>query len=138
MNIKDAFKNIADSLGWGFEYARRDYQNLTDVSDWIHSASQNYATGETFLFLDPVIRSPHETGITYSGNMMILTNSDIDMTYNDKFEGYIRPILDIVLGSFKNKLICDFDVNLWRVIEVVNFFDFNADGVSISFEIKGY
>lgn len=138
MDVKDAFKNIADDLGWGFEYARRDYQNLADITDFIYSTSKNYNTGETFMFIDPIVRSPHNTGTTYSGNMMILTNSDLDGMYDDKFEAYIRPLLNIVLGSFKNKLLCDFDINLWRVIEVVNFFDFNADGVSIQFEIKGY
>lgn len=138
MDLKDTFKNIADAKGWGCEYARRDHQNLVDVTNSIYSASQNYATGQTFLFVDPIVRRPHETGITYSGNFMVLTNSDLDMSYDDKFEGYIRPLLDIVLGSIRNQLMCDFDVNVWSAIEVINFFDFNADGLSVQYELKGY
>lgn len=139
MDLKDTFKTIADANGWGCEYARRDHQNLVDVTNSIYSASENYATGQTFLFVDPIVRTPHETGITYSGNFMVLTNSDLDMSYDDKFENYIRPLLNLLMGSgFKNKLLCSYDVNLWRAIEVINFFDFNADGLSIQYELKGY
>lgn len=138
MDLKDTLEAIAVSQGWGFEYARRDYQNLVDVSDMIFSVSQEYADGETFMFVDPITRRPHETGVVYSGNLLILTNSDLDMGYEEKFEAYIRPMLDIVLKSMVGTLLCHYDLTTWRTLEVINFFDFNADGISIQYELKGY
>lgn len=139
MDLKYSLEAIANHFHWKVVYARRDYQNLTDVTDFIYSTSQSYETGETFMLIDPIIRHPHETGITYTGNLMILTNSDLDTeSYEEKFENYIRPLLAIVLGRMKSNLLCNYDINLWRVIEIINFFDFNADGVSINFELKGY
>lgn len=138
MELKDKFKEIADATGWGINYARRDVQNLQNISDSIYSASQCYGSGETFLFIDPIIRTPHETGITYTGNFMVLTNSPLDMSYEEKFESYIRPLLKTVLIDMKSALLCEYDVNTWRSIEVINFFDFNADGLSINYELKGY
>ena len=138
MDLKDTLEKIAILNGWGFKYARRDYQNLTNIEDSIRSASECYETGETWMFIDPIVRTITETGTRYSGTFMILTNSPLDMDYDDKFEGYIRPLIEISMIKIKNGLKCDYDVINWRAIEVINFFDFNADGISINYELEGY
>lgn len=138
MDIKDALENIATSNGWGFEYARRDYQNLIDATNFVADAIEGYGVGETILVLDPAQRSGKANNVVYAGNFMVLTKSDLNDTYEGKFEKYIQPLIDIVHGSMEQKLNCDFDVNQWKSIEVINVFDFNADGLSVSFNLKGY
>src|SRR5690606_12151001 len=116
MDLRDVFENIATENNWKLVYARRDYQNLTDVTDMIYSASKSLETGETFLFVDPIIRRPNEFGTTYSGNFMILTNSDLDdVSYEAKFEKYIRPLLYDLRVRFHTKLLCDYDILQWRI-----------------------
>lgn len=138
MDLTETLKAFADSKGWKFIHARRDYQNLQSTTDFISSETETYGTGETFLFLDPVVRKPEGDGITYSGNFLILTNSDLDKDYDDKFEDYIKPLISIVAEELKSFLRCDYDINDLTILEVINVFDFNSDGVSVRFNLKGY
>lgn len=138
MDVKEVLKNLALGYGWRFEYARRDYQNLIDATNFVADTIEGYGVGETVLFLDPIQRSGKSNDVTYQGNFMILTKSDLDDSYDGKHTKYIQPLIDIVHGGMEYKLRCEFDVNTWRSIEVVNVFDFNADGLSISFNLKGY
>ena len=138
MDVKTKFKEIADSLGWGFEYARRDYQNLIDATDFIADTLKGYGVGETILFMDPVRRSNGTDGIDEVGFMMVLTKSNQDETYDKRVELYIDPVKDIIHGSFYNKLKCSFDINDWRSVEIINQFDWNADGLGINYSTKGY
>lgn len=138
MDFSTALENLALSYGWRFVHARRDYQNLTDAINYVSDELEGYGNGETVLFLDPVERSGRSPEITYSGNFMVLTRSDIDDTYEGKREKYIVPLLETVHGTMQNNLICEFDLDAWRSIEVINMFDFNADGLSVRFSAKGY
>lgn len=141
MDLKDSLKSIVEAapFNWRFEHARRDYMNLADITDAINAASDGMPGGETLFWLDPVTRSPHDTGITYSGNFMVLTNSDLDAeSYDEKFETYIRPLIDLVLVKLKNKLKCTYDINRFSAIEVINVLDLNGDGLSVQYELKGY
>lgn len=136
--LKKQIKAQAESLGWHFVYARRDYQNLSEVLNFIDDALEGYGIGETFLFMDPIRYDGTKTdGIVYSGTFMVLTKSDIDDDYESKCEKYIDPLKELMFGSFKNKLRCDFTIQGWNAIEVINVFDLNADGLSITFNLKG-
>ena len=135
MDIKTKLEEFATSKGWTFVPARRDHQNLQNVTDWIHSETQDHDTGQTFIFLDPVVRVPTTSGVRYSGNFMVLTNADIDMTYQQKFEAYIQPRLSQIGHELWNIIRCEYDITTFRIIEVINQFDFNADGVSVSFDM---
>ena len=138
MDVKDKFESVAISYGWEFVHARRDYQNLIDATNFIADELEGYSIGETVLFLDPVTRNGESDGIRYQGNFMVLTKSDLDDSYDQKYEKYIEPIIPIVLENFKNKIRCEFpEITSWKSIEVVNVFDFNADGLSVSFNVKG-
>lgn len=129
---------FALSKGWRFVNARRDYQNLVDATNFVADEVEGYSVGETVLFLDPVIRKTEKDGIRYSGNFMVLTKSDFDDDYESRQIKYIDPLVEVVMKSMFNKLRCDFDVDGWQAIEVINVFDFNADGLSINFNLKGY
>lgn len=136
--LKDKLKTLALSQGWKFVNARRDYQNLIDATNFVADEVEGYSVGETVLFLDPVIRKTEKDGMRFTGNFMVLTKSDFDDDYESRQIKYIDPLVEVVMKSMFNKLRCDFDVDGWQAIEVINVFDFNADGLSISFNLKGY
>lgn len=136
MDAVELFEEIAESFNWHFVSARRDHQNLHEVEEWIASETEKYGDGETTFFLDPVVRGGAGTEIKYSGNFMILTNSDFDKSYEDKRRDYIVPLIDIVHKTIFNRLRCDWKVSNLTSIEVINQFDFNADGLSVSFTIE--
>lgn len=138
MDIKTAIQEYCTSKSWKFVHGRKSDQNLIDITDVLKAEADNMSEGETMLFLDPVERISLEEGIRYSGNFMVLTNSALDKSYEAKFTDYIEPLISIVLNDFKWYLNCDYDVERWRSIEVVNAFDLNADGLAISFTVKGY
>jgi len=138
MDLINKLKEIALANGWRFKPARRDYQNLIDATAFISDEMADAGNGETVLFLDPVVRKSEDIGMRFTGNLMVLTASDIDMTYEEKYEKFIQPLIDIVMVQMKNKLRCDYDVDGWQSIEVINVFDFNADGLSVNFNLKGY
>lgn len=138
MDVKDKLEQLATSYGWRFVHARRDYQNLTDALAFVTDEIEGYGVGETILFLDPVIRDFTESdGVKYSGNFMILTKSDLDMSYEEKQEKYINPLVEVVQDKLRSNLSCSYKINQFRTIEVINVFDINADGLSIQFNLKG-
>lgn len=140
MDIRTALENfaLAQTPAWRFRHARRDYANIHDVLAFVGDQVESFADNETAIFLDPVTTSKEADGIRYTGNFMILTKSDLDMDYETKYATYVKPALDIAHGTLWNKLRCDFDFTTWSVVEVINVFDFNADGVNVQFNVKGY
>ena len=138
MTLETKLETIAVARGWTFVNAPRSYQNLQGIANFITETMEGVGVGETFLFLDPVIRGKKSTEfIEYSGNFMVLTKSDLDeTTYADRKIKYIDPINEILYGAFYNNLRCDFTISDWRSIEVINVFDFNGDGVSMKFILK--
>lgn len=139
MELKNKLEAIAEDYGWKFVYARRDYHNLFDVSQFISDEMEDAGNGETVLFLDPIVRSPESIGMRYSGNFMVLTSNDFDGEYEkDKWETIISPLLQKLRSEVYKDIICDFDINDWTLIEVINMFDFNADGVSVRYNLRGY
>lgn len=138
MDLKQIFETIAgaQSPAWGFEYARRDYQNLIDSTDWVADALNNYGTDETIFFCDPIKRGKTKAGAeTFSGSFMVLTRSDHDEVYEQRYIKFIEPILSIIMGGVRNKLLCDFDVDTWQTTELINVFDWNADGLLVTYNI---
>lgn len=136
MEVKTKLKQIAEANGWRFVYARRDYQNLIDAAQFISDEMRDAGVGETVLFLDPVVRKSENIGMRYTGNFMVLTSSNVDDSYEERTLKYIDPLIEKVMKEMKQKLRCIYDVDNWQSIEVINVFDFNADGLSISFNLK--
>ena len=139
MTPETKLETLATARGWTFINARRDYQNLQQLVNFIADSMEGVGVGETFLFLDPVIRGKKTTEfITYTGNFMVLTKSDLDeTTYADRKIKYIDPVIEIMYGAFYNNLRCDFKVLEWNSIEVINEFDLNGDGISMKFKLEG-
>lgn len=124
-------KLLADNNEWVFEYSRTDYQNLFEVME------QN----KLHLFVDPIVidstfsDSGFETK-SYNGKLMILLSSDLDETYSDKYNNYIKPIIEQSVELLKGNLICsDYEINKFSSTEIVNLFDSNLDGVLINYNI---
>ncbi|WP_418513718.1 hypothetical protein [Corallibacter sp.] len=131
-------KNICNSNNWKFTYARKDFQNLYD--DEVLSASTPY------IFLDPVIITENfdefnnVESTNFSGAFMMLLSSDIDEEdYEYRYQTYIKPILNSNLSMMKNEITCNgnYSIDNWRLTEVINAFDFNADGVIVNYSING-
>ena len=139
MTVETKLETLATARGWTFINARRDYQNLQELVNFIADSMEGVGVGETFLFLDPVVRGKKTTEfITYTGNFMVLTKSDLDeTTYADRKIKYIDPVIEIMYGAFYNNLRCDFKVLEWNSIEVINEFDLNGDGISMKFKLEG-
>ena len=139
MTVEAKLEILATARGWTFINARRDYQNLQGLVNFIADSMESFGVGETFLFLDPVVRGKKTTEfITYTGNFMVLTKSDLDeTTYADRKTKYIDPVIEIMYGAFYNSLRCDFKVLEWNSIEVINEFDLNGDGISMKFKLEG-
>ena len=142
MDPKEWFENMALQKGWESIYARRDFANTIEVVQWLEDELESFQNNETVLVIDPIARSndPSQSvsAINYSGSIMILTVSDLDDTYEGKWEKFIQPLLGIVHGEMEQALRCVFDVGNWNSIEVINQFDRNADGLSIRYNLKGY
>lgn len=138
MNIKDQLQAIATTNGWTFDYGRSDYHNLKDAKAFQDDGIEGYSNDESILFLDPVTITSNESElITSAGRMMILTRSNHDKEYSDRYDLFIEPLIT-ESKSMKNQLRCSFNIQRWEVQEVINFFDYNADGIIINFSMTGY
>lgn len=127
----DFYKNIARENNWGFEYSRPDYQNLYD----------DVENDKVYLFLDPITTdskfsdSGNETK-SYSGKLMLLMSSDVDEEYSDKYIKYIKPLFEDARNILIDGFACsDFEINLFKTLEVINLFDQNMDGLMITYSV---
>lgn len=131
----EILKDFAAAESWLFDYGRSDFHNLFNESE---------QKDNTHLFLDPVEveKNRNDSGgiesITYSGNFMALYSSSIDeVSYEDRYEKYIRLILVKVIEAIEEHLICSNEASLdvWKTIEVVNVFDYNFDGILVTYRV---
>lgn len=138
MNVKDTLKAISATKGWTWDYGRSDYHNLIDAKAFKGDASQGYGVDETIMAVDPITVSGNQTQEIQSvGRMMILTRSNHDMTYEQRYTLFIEPLIAEAL-SIKKTMKCTHDVIRFEIKEVINFFDFNCDGILINYTFKGY
>jgi len=128
-------KTICTTKSFPFVYARRDFQNLYDEVE---------QKNVPHLFLDPVIIEDVVNdmnvieGKIYSGEFMLLVSSDIDEeSYDERYQNHIKPLVDSEVEAIKEEIRCGQGVkfNLWRTIEVINVFDYNFDGLIVSYNI---
>lgn len=118
-----------------FIYARKDFANLTDELE----------TGQTYVILDPVQISENFGEYNelesrdYSGSFMVLVSSDIDKgDYDQRYTDQIKPILEGALASIIEDMRCNglISFSSWRTIEAINVFDYNLDGIVVTYQIK--
>lgn len=131
-------KNIAIQNNWHFEYGRADFHNLYDAE----------SKAAVHVFLDPVQTrqafSPLGAKLsdTYSGRFMLLQQSHPDEAYHNntgtgRYEKTIKPLVEQTLPVIQDRLAClDYEILEWNTTEVINMFDFNADGVIVQFSLK--
>lgn len=134
--MKEILEAYAAVQNWNFEYGRADFNNLFEGTE---------IPGKGYLFLDPVEinygrnDTQFREATNYSGSFMLLKSSDIDEEdYNTRYETYIKPMIDSDIEDLEDHLICEHDLALteWRIIEVINFFDYNFDGVLVTFRTE--
>lgn len=131
----EILKALATAESWVFTYGRTDFQNLFEASE---------QKNVSHLFLDPVkIRDiDNDSGVTeqkvYSGSFMILLSSVIDeKDYDTRYQNYIKPIVSGDLVTIKEELVCNQEakVDVWETTEVINIFDYNFDGIIVTYQI---
>ena len=139
MHIADKLKNICDTNRWSFDYGRRDYQNLNDFNT-------DAALPENIhMLLDPVVitdKRNNDTGAlestTYNGAFFFCVKAELDTSYNEKFENYIKPLkekIDTLITTNLNAC-SEYEIVGWKLTEVIDVFDTNVSGYIVEFEIK--
>jgi len=130
----EVIKQIATDSSYGFIYARKDYANLYD----------EVPTGVVQIFLDPVQITEsfgeynEVESREYAGSFMVLISSDVEKgDYEKRYLEEIKPILDGALVSIKNNIKCDgnLQINSWRTVEAINVFDYNMDGIVVTYNV---
>lgn len=133
--MKEIVKAIAAAHGWVFVYGRKDFLNLYDEIE---------QKNVSHLFVEPseISDNDNDMGIveskTYSGYITFLYSSDIDeASYEDRYDKYIKPILDGDLATLKHEIRCGQEVLItqWKTTEVINVFDHNLDGLILTYNI---
>ena len=136
--MKEKLQQIASSNNWAFDYGRDDFSNLERVED-----------KEFYLFLDPLeelvsFDDSQEVGRTYNGRLLLLMVSDFDRVYDDQegnnasegtYERYIKRCKEEVMKIAK-AFCWEYDILQWRMLEVINLYDTNFDGVLVNFQFK--
>jgi len=124
-------KSLSADNNWKFEYSRPDYQSLQN----------DIEPNEICLYADPVtieskFSDAGNESVTYSGKFMLLLSSDVDEEYEEKYLKYVKPLIDESLQIIKDSFTCsEYQINMFRAIEVINLFDFNLDGVLVTYNI---
>lgn len=133
--MEDIIEQITDRFGYEYIYGRKDYQNL-------YNEIENDVLK---VFLDPVVveDSDGDNGevehYIHTGNVMLLYSSDMNKEdYKEKYENYIKPLVTEKAAEIKGILNCEYEVTIkkWRKTHIVNLFDYNLDGIVISFIIN--
>lgn len=132
----DILKEIATANGWAFTYARNDFANLYDEIE---------VSDKPYIFLDPVTIEDENNDMNvleatiHSGYFMLVMSSEIDdADYNDRYEDYIKPLIEGFAITLKDGIVCgsrNINFNLWKKTEVINAFDYNFDGLIITYNI---
>lgn len=146
--FKEILEATAITLGWEFDYGREDFHN------WAHKLPA-FAEDQIYMFVDPITdEAVYEqsslggyTANRYSGRLMILRNSDLDEEYDDdaggdgKYQLYIEPLKTAVkTGVFNFEIRCTYGlvIERWEVIEVINMFSENFDGILLNYQVLDY
>lgn len=131
----DILKSLSVVNNWVFDYGRSDFQNLHD------SEEQKEVV---YLFLDPVgIKkkkndSNVEESRVFYGSFMMLYSSDLDeASYEDRYNDYIKPIINKEVEKVEEELSCEYEVDFeeWDIVEVINVLDYNLDGVIVTYRV---
>lgn len=138
--MKEILENIANTLGWEYHYARKDFQNLASLS-----ASAN----ATYLFVEPVEWRPQHNSIgsftswEFNGSFVVVIPSILDAPYsgseNAKYESAMRDrIRSIAHGAFHHELTCTHDIEIvsLTILEIVNVLSENFDGILVNYTFR--
>lgn len=131
----EILKAFAIVKEWEFDYGLADFNNLFNGEEKINTP---------YLFLDPVqiSDSDNDSGVCekkiHAGHFTLLYSSDIDeVSYDERFQKYIKPIIDGAITEIKENIVCNYDAKIdnWKITEVINIFDYNFDGIICDFQV---
>ena len=139
-DLVEVLENYATSYGWQFSYGNKANQNLLQ-SDLI--------ADKIYLLLDPLNRKRKfsefgGTGkVIFTGSFLLVVKSTIDLTYHGqgdaqgKYLKNIKPLLQTSLPLLEDDLNCSaYEIENWDIIDVVDAFDVNTDGIIVKFTLS--
>jgi hypothetical protein len=137
--IVDKLKNIAETLGFGWDYGSESWQNLNDFSN--DTNEENQQVYFLLLYKDRDLKLNDFNQVeaeTFSGDFILAVKSRFNQeSYKEKYEDRIKQVeakTETVLNQISD---CEgLYVELWKEVEVSNAFDTNVDGLKISFRIR--
>ncbi len=143
--IVTALSAYCSSNGHKFIYGTKDVQNLIGSLN-VLSASQALLT----LFPLKEDITTNEFGavesITYSSTILLAKKSQLDAGssaedgvdyYLEKYEAVIKHLKLEAKTTMLSALACDgFAVNKFSIVEVINLFAYNVDGIYIHFTLN--
>lgn len=138
----ERLRTITEGLGWKFFYGRRDFQNLVEANeendpDW-------------YFFLDPLEEDYKiKNEPVFTGRAMVVSKSDLDEVYDSqkenivssgKWQKYILPKKQYFQKDFREILDCTgvLEIENYKLVDVINLYDENWDGVILNFTIREY
>lgn len=141
--LKEIIETYSEENNLVFIYGDKATQNLLGCIQTLN--------GKTGLFLEPIQRDYKFSEYggteseTFKGHLVLIVKSNLDGGspeiggqdyYDEKYNNHIKPLLSIA-QSLASSITCEeLEVLEWSIIEVVNLFDENTDGISIRFTIK--
>lgn len=137
----DKLKEIAETLGFTFNYGRGHWQNLLDpindtqnTIDIVQVHCHLWWVDEQDLFND--FGAIEQTD--YDAEFYVVAKSEItDEDYNSKYENRIKHLKDkarLIQDEFRN--CSGFTLKYWKMIEVENQMDANMDGVKVTIKLS--
>jgi len=151
--LVNKFKEIAESLGWHFNYGDYSWQNLQDMFDDTGTVDndgllvENLPAGLPHNYYFLLLWKDREKEFNdfneivaeiFSGEFLLVERSNMDdPDYNFKYETHISR-MENMLDDFQGHIQdCDgLQIKGWLETEVVNELDTNVDGIKVKFRIR--
>lgn len=132
-DIKEIYEGYTKELGWAFSYGNKANQNLLQ---------SNLDSNEIYFLLDPITRviENKPTGATgytdFNGEFLLVVKSNLDAEYENKYKDNIKPLFD-ELDKFHKLLRCsDYEITEWSIVDVIDAFDINTDGLVVTYKVR--
>jgi len=132
-DTEEVFKNIATVNNWKFVYGRKDYQNISSISN-----SMKNCTTEDDVILYCHQLSKDKVSGTVSLELILGRKSEFRESDYSERNKVIKEMEVLLDDKIVESLDCEYDIKRNIVYDKINEFDFNVDGVFSAMIIQYY
>lgn len=141
MDLINYTENIANGLGYTYQYGAAHWQNLIDAEDDTELPFEDKKKYLLFLWHDEDdILNDYGgcEGFTYTGELLLMVRSKLsDRNQESKYKDAVQYLKSSANGLRDLYVDCDgYQVKKFKKIEVYDEFDTNMDGLKIRFTIE--